>query len=214
MSKFPAVFLDRDGVLNKNVFYPDAGEWESPRTKADLELCVGVGKALERLIQAGFKLFIVSNQPSFAKNKTSLDDLKEVAVQLESSFAAQGVTFCEAFYCYHHPQGVQPGYSGSCNCRKPAPYFLIQAAGKYDLDLSRSWMVGDRDSDIECGLAAGVTTIQVMSDHPTEKAGKSIPHFYATDLPGAVGIINAEISGLSSRKPGNPGVRLKFFSCS
>lgn len=214
MSKFPAVFLDRDGVLNKNVFYPDTGEWESPRTKSDLELCPGVGNALERLIQAGFKLFIVSNQPSFAKNKTTLDELKEVAVKVQIAFEDQGVTFCEAFYCYHHPQGVQLGYSGPCSCRKPAPYFLIQAAEKYELDLSRSWMIGDRDSDIECGMAAGVTTIQVHSDHPTEKAGKSTPHFHAADLQEAVEVINSNIKRLSSCKPGNTSGNLKYFSCS
>lgn len=190
-----AVFLDRDGVLNRNVYYADTGEWESPRTVADFALMDGVLPALDSLQRADFLLFVVSNQPSFAKGKTTLDDLRAIHIRMESLLMANGIRLTEAFYCFHHPQGIVPELAVHCDCRKPFPHFLFEAARNYGLDLSESWMIGDRDTDIECGQAAGVRTIQVEGDHPSDRAGQAVPAFRAAALPDAVAVILRHLRG-------------------
>jgi D-glycero-D-manno-heptose 1,7-bisphosphate phosphatase len=100
-----------------------------------------------------------------------------------------GIDFNEYFYCYHHPQGVIKDYSGQCPCRKPKPHFLLKAREKYDIDMGQSWIVGDQDSDILCGQAAGVNTILIEEKHSKNKRGKSRPNYYAESLDRAVDII-------------------------
>ena len=151
-----AVFLDRAGVRDPNVVYPDTGCYESPRTAADLVLCPGVVAALLRLRQAGFCLILVSNQPNAVKGKCSLDELHSIHTRLCSELAAGGIILDGTYYCYHHPD-----LSGPCPCRKPEPYFLKRAAGVYHLNLQSSWMIGDRPSDIECGHRAGASSIWI-----------------------------------------------------
>lgn len=184
-----AVFLDRDGVLNDNIYYADSGEWEAPRCAADFVMKPRVLQSLSALQGAGYVLFLVSNQPSFAKGKATLEALQAVHGRLLEILRADGIALTEAFYCYHHPEGIVPGFSVRCDCRKPSAYFLLNAAEKYRIVLSDSWMIGDRDSDIECGKKAGLHTIQVASDHPGAKAGHAMPEFHAPDLAGATGIV-------------------------
>jgi D-glycero-D-manno-heptose 1,7-bisphosphate phosphatase len=154
-----AVFLDRDGVINPLLFYQDTNAHESPRTPQEFTLLPNVPEALLNLQKAGFLLFIVSNQPNHAKGKSSMEALKAIHEKMEKTLRDAGITLSESFYCYHHPDGVTPGYGGPCRCRKPSPYFLLQAQQKYHLDMAQSWMVGDRDTDMECGHAAEVKTI-------------------------------------------------------
>lgn len=161
-----AVFLDRDGVINRNVFYSDTGEFESPRTSSDFELHANVMEALRLMRDAGYDLFLVSNQPNVAKGKSTLEDLREAHAKLEAALRESGIAFKEFYYCYHHPDSKLQPYGGSCECRKPSPYFLLQAQKNYEVDLEHSWMIGDRATDIACGIAAGVKTIRILPDHP------------------------------------------------
>ncbi|WP_158615515.1 HAD-IIIA family hydrolase [Acidipila sp. EB88] len=160
-----AVFLDRDGVLNRNVFYADTGAWESPRTPAEFALCPDVLPALARLSGAGFLLFVVSNQPNEAKGKSRPGTLASMHRKLVALLASAGLELADAFYCTHHPDfpqaGVAPGRDGGCVCRKPEPYFLLEAARAHNLALRECWMIGDRATDMACGRAAGVRTAWV-----------------------------------------------------
>ena len=156
-----AVFLDRDGVINRNVLNPATGEYESPLTVAEFALIPGAREALLRLQEAGFLLFLVSNQPNYAKGKSSLAELDAIDAALRRELAAIGVEFAAFYYCLHHPEGVVAGYSGACICRKPSPYFLLKAIREFGLDAAESWMVGDRTTDVLCGRAAGVRTIYI-----------------------------------------------------
>jgi D-glycero-D-manno-heptose 1,7-bisphosphate phosphatase len=181
-----AVFLDRDGVLNDLVFNPATGEHESPHTPADLHMLPGVADAARQLQTAGFALFIVSNQPSFAKGKTSLENIREIAALVERYFADAGVRIWRAFYCLHHPNGTVPPYAGACRCRKPKPQMLFDARDEFDLDLAASWTIGDQDSDIECGRRAGCRTISVANPlSQAKRPGRERPSFAARDLPDA-----------------------------
>lgn len=184
-----AVFLDRDGVLNELIFNPKTGEYESPHAPEDLVMIDGGIPALRRLAGAGFALFVVSNQPSYAKGKTTLENIQGVHRRLEGSLSANGIAFGEYFYCYHHPHGIVPGYSGNCLCRKPMPYFLLKAARERGVDLAASWMVGDQDTDVECGRSVGCKTALVMNAHSAAKRGCSRPDITVSALSQAVDLI-------------------------
>ena len=151
-----AVFLDRDGVLNRNAWYADTGAWESPRAPDEFALCDGVLPALAMLRDAGFLLFVVSNQPNAVNGKSPPGALEAMHQALAGALASAGLALAGAFYCTHHPR-----YTGPCPCRKPSPYFLEKAAREHGLALADCWMVGDRATDMECGRAAGVRTAWV-----------------------------------------------------
>ena len=157
----PAIFLDRDGVLNPTVLNPATGELESPLTPRDFRLGEGVIPALRHLQDAGYPLILVSNQPNFALGKCSYDTHRSIRHKLESQLDAAGIHFARFCYCLHHPRGRTPGYSGPCPCRKPSPWFLLRARDDLALTLPDSWMVGDQLSDTQCGHAAGVRTIRI-----------------------------------------------------
>lgn len=187
-----AVFLDRDGVLNRNVFNPATGEYESPGRPEEFELAPNVFPALHRLQEAGYLLLLVSNQPNYAKGKNTLEELDAVQALLAAQLHNVGIHFTEFYYCFHHPKGIVPSHSGPCDCRKPSTYFLLKAEAEYGISLSDSWMVGDRPTDIECGQSAGVRTIRVKSDHPTTRAAdEPVATFEADDISHAVSLILA-----------------------
>ena len=188
-----AVFLDRDGVLNRNVFYSAPGGYEAPRTAADFVLSPWVLEALISLQNAGYGLVLVSNQPNFAKGKSSMEDLLAIHERLVRFLMEHGIELLESFYCYHHPDSKVEGYS-ACDCRKPSARFLLEAAQRFDLDLSRSWMVGDRATDVECGRRAGVRTIRVRPDYPLPGWEEELPKpdFLVENLLEASGLILKE----------------------
>lgn len=186
-----AVFLDRDGVINGNVLNADTGEWESPRDIEHFILFPWAIKALRRLQDHQFYLFLVSNQPNYAKGKTSLESIKAIHQKLHFVLIDQKIFFTEYFYCYHHPQGIMPEVSFQCACRKPNTFFLKEAERKYFLDMKSSWMIGDRDSDIICGQKAGTKTILILNKKglPSQRSGISKPDFKVNDLLEAADII-------------------------
>jgi D-glycero-D-manno-heptose 1,7-bisphosphate phosphatase len=181
-----AVFLDRDGVINCNVFNPMTGSFESPHRPQDFRFRPRTLQALRHLRAAGIPYFLVSNQPSYAKGKTSMAALNAIAERCDALLASKGLGFQESFYCFHHPDGLVPDMSGPCPCRKPSPYFLRLAAERYRIDLSISWMVGDRDTDVLCGQAAGTRTILIAADHPCATPPCCMPDVHAPDLVAAV----------------------------
>jgi D-glycero-D-manno-heptose 1,7-bisphosphate phosphatase len=186
-----AVFLDRDGVLNENVFYADTESYESPRTVSDLRLFEDVPASLQALQDAGFILFLVSNQPNVAKKKSTLKELQAIQAKLRADLEARHLHFTEFYFCYHHPESSVPIYGGVCDCRKPSPFFLNQAAADYQVNLAQSWMVGDRLTDIECGNAAGTQTVLVDRDDsmPRNFPDNSVPVRIVKNLAGAVRVI-------------------------
>ena len=184
-----AVFLDRDGVINPLVYNLQTAEYESPHELGEFSVYPYAAKSLRRLSEAGYLLFLVSNQPSFAKGKTSLDNILAIQAQLAEYLQENKIGFAGFYYCHHHPDGIVPGYSGPCACRKPSPYFLQQAAAEHGLNLSRSWLIGDQDTDVLCGQAAGVRTIQILNPHSAAKRGASRPEFQAENLAEAVELL-------------------------
>ena len=159
----PAVFLDRDGVLVEEVFYPETGEREAPLRPEDVRLIPGAAAAARELAQAGYALVVISNQGAYAKGKTTLRSLWLAHERFVGLLAAEGVVLDRVFYSYGHPNGIVPHFSGQSVERKPSPHNLFVAAAQLDLDLTASWLVGDRQSDVICAERARVRPILLSS---------------------------------------------------
>ncbi len=190
MSGAAAAFVDRDGVLNELVPDPVSGLPESPLRAADVALVPGAAGALRRLVEAGWRLIGVSNQPAAAKGAVSLAELVAVQDRVAELLAGEGVVFDDFQLCLHHPEGVVPDLARSCECRKPAPGMLLTASERLRLDLSRSWMIGDTDADVAAGRAAGCATILVEYRGSAHKrSGLAEPDHVAGDLASATEIV-------------------------
>jgi len=145
-----AVFLDRDGVINQKP--PGDGyiaHWGEIRYTAD------VFSSVAALHQAGFKVFIATNQRGIALGKTRPADLEDIHRRMREEFARHGVLIAGIYVCPH-------GIADHCSCRKPKPGLLLGAAAEHGLDLSSSWMIGDSERDVEAGKRAGCRTVRIL----------------------------------------------------
>ena len=149
-----AVFLDRDGTINKYVGFL--------RDIHDFELLPGVSSAVRAINEAGYLCIVVTNQPIIARGEVSVQELEEIHNKMETLLGYDGAYLDAIYYCPHHPH---KGYAKEiaelkieCNCRKPRPGMLLQAAKEFHIDLAESWMVGDCESDILAGKNAGCKT--------------------------------------------------------
>lgn len=165
--KARAVFLDRDGVINDYVRHVNVPE--------DLFIFPDVGKELRRLQEAGFRLFIVTNQGGIGLGFMTEKALHAIHQKLKRELAKEGVTIDGIAYCPHHPRA-------GCTCRKPQPTLITSLAQKYAVSLAHSYMVGDRETDVEAGRRAGTKTILIGR-------GPSQADFIVPDLSQAVNMI-------------------------
>lgn len=165
-----ALFLDRDGILDELVYYPSSGEWESPRTLDDLVM-LDVADALQRFADAGWLLIVITNQPSAAKGKATREALQEV----QDEVLRRLPVLTRGYVCFHRSED-------DCDCRKPKPYFLHEAARELGIDLSQSWMAGDQDSDLLCGRAAGCKVALIEHPRSANKRGNVEPDLRVKDL--------------------------------
>jgi D-glycero-D-manno-heptose 1,7-bisphosphate phosphatase len=167
-----AVFLDRDGVINRK-----APEGEYIARWEEMEFCPGVFQAVLSLHQAGFKIIVVTNQRGVGLQKVRPEDLADIHSRMKENFARHGVTLTGIYVCPHD-------ISEKCSCRKPKPGMFFQAAEDHSINLPASWMVGDASSDIAAGKAAGCKTVRILPlPSPEESDVKA--DITATDLPAA-----------------------------
>jgi D-glycero-D-manno-heptose 1,7-bisphosphate phosphatase len=146
-----AVFLDRDGTINKLNGFITRPE--------NFELIDGAAEAVAGINRAGYLAIVITNQPVIARGEVSLEELETIHNKMETELGKQGAYLDDIFFCPHHPDkgfpGERPEYKIDCDCRKPKPGLLLRAAEKYNIDLTASYMVGDDDRDIKAALAAG-----------------------------------------------------------
>jgi D,D-heptose 1,7-bisphosphate phosphatase len=156
------VFLDRDGTINAFNGFITKPE--------DFELIDGAAKAIRAINRAGYLAIVITNQPVIARGEASFEDLEKIHNKMETELGKVGAYVDDVFFCPHHPDkgfpGERPEYKIDCDCRKPKPGMLLQAAEKYNIDLARSYMVGDDLRDVQAGLAAGCTAILLRNENP------------------------------------------------
>ena len=159
--KQKAVFLDRDGTINKFVGFL--------RNIEEFELLPDVPEAIRRINSSGYLAIVVTNQPVIARGEVSVSELEEIHNKMETLLGQEGAYLDAIYYCPHHPhkgyEGEIPELKIECDCRKPKPGMLLRAADDFNIDLSQSWMIGDSDNDILAGKAAGCKTGLIGSDY-------------------------------------------------
>lgn len=179
-----ALLLDRDGTLTERYHYPSRPE--------HLALYEGVGPRLAALQRSGLRLVVVTNQSGIARGYFTEDDLRHMHDYLGARLAAFGARLDAVYHCPHHPDGVIPHLARRCDCRKPQPGMLLRAAADLNLDLARSWFLGDILDDVEAGNRAGCRTVLV--DLGTERSPQCElrrPAFVARDTRHALDIVSA-----------------------
>lgn len=151
-NKQKAIFLDRDGTINKYVGFL--------RNIDDFELIEGVAEAIKLINQSGYLAIVVTNQPVIARGEVSWEELNEIHEKMATLLGKEGAYVDGIYICPHHPdkgfEGERPEYKIDCDCRKPKPGLLLQAAKDFNIELSESYMIGDSHRDVEAGENAGV----------------------------------------------------------
>jgi D-glycero-D-manno-heptose 1,7-bisphosphate phosphatase len=179
-----AIFLDKDGTLVEDVPYNV--------DPALLSLTSHAGEALQMLQhQLGYAIYIVTNQSGVARGLFTEAALTPVEQRLKEMLGRYGVSLSGFYYCPHHPEGVVDRYAISCTCRKPMPGMLLRAASEHDIDMGRSWMVGDILNDVEAGVRAGCRTVLIDNGNETEwkESPLRVPTLMAPDLYAAASMI-------------------------
>ena len=153
-NKQKAIFLDRDGTINKYVGFL--------RNCSEFELLSGVTDAIKAINSSGYLAIVVTNQPVVARGEVSYEQLKEIHNKMETLLGAEGAYLDAIYFCPHHPhkgyEGEIPELKIDCDCRKPKPGMLLKAAKDFNIDLTQSWMVSDGENDIKAGIIAGCKT--------------------------------------------------------
>jgi D-glycero-D-manno-heptose 1,7-bisphosphate phosphatase len=176
-----AVFLDRDGTIMEDSNY--VGDVER------VILIPSAVAALKRLRDAGYKLFVITNQSGVGRGYFTREAVEQIHTHLDEQFGKSNVKFDRYYVCPHHPED-------NCDCRKPKPKLLLEAAREYELDMARCFMIGDRASDIGAGANAGVKTILVLTGAGRETLAKNEvkPDHVAEDIAGAANWILSQAS--------------------
>lgn len=155
-----AIFLDRDGTINQYVGFL--------RSEEEFTLLPGVAEAIGKINRSGYLTVVVTNQPVIARGEVTVPELQNIHNKMETLLGHEGVFVDAIYYCPHHPhkgyEGEIPELKIDCDCRKPKPGMLLQAAKDYNIDLTASWMVGDGENDIKAGIAAGCKTALIGQD--------------------------------------------------
>ena len=159
-NKQKAVFLDRDGTINKYVgFLRDIDEFE---------LLDGAADAIKRINASGYLAIVVTNQPVIARGEVSFEELERIHNKMETLLGKEGAYLDAIYFCPHHPhkgyEGERPELKFDCNCRKPKPGMLLKAAQDFNIDLAQSWMIGDGENDIRAGQNAGCRTALIGNE--------------------------------------------------
>lgn len=167
-NKQKAIFLDRDGTINKYVGFL--------RNIDEFELIDGVAAAIRKINESGYLAIVVTNQPVIARGEVSFEELNEIHNKMETLLGKEGAYLDAIYYCPHHPhkgyEGERPELKIDCVCRKPKPGMLFKAAKDFNINLSQSWMIGDGENDIKAGINAGCKTILLSDKH--ENYGQTI----------------------------------------
>ena len=173
MGQKPAIFLDRDGVLNRSLVR--GGKPYAPRHASEFRLLPGSRISVEYLKGCGLLVVVVTNQPDIGNGLVAPEEVAAMNLRLRDRVPVDDVLVCP------HSQGE------GCSCRKPKPGMLLEASRRYDIDLGKSFMVGDRGGDIAAGRAAGCTTIFINRRYAEPLT--ETPDYVARNLPDAVRII-------------------------
>jgi D-glycero-D-manno-heptose 1,7-bisphosphate phosphatase len=167
MTKAKGLFLDRDGIVNIDKSYVHKRE--------DIEFVEGIFDLCSKASELGYKIFIVTNQAGIAKGMFKEEDVQKLHDWMSETFLIKGIKIHEFSFCPHHPD-----FTGECNCRKPEPLMINNLAEKYEIDKSKSVMIGDKPSDTKAGKNAGIKTCILVKSRYFQGEQPSADHIVNT----------------------------------
>lgn len=192
-----AIFLDRDGVINELIYFPEAGVVDTPININQVKLVFGIDQLILQAKRQGFLIIVISNQPAIGLGKLEKKDFELIDQQIKKKLLEKNAQSDAFYYCFHHPFAKLEKYKKICDCRKPKIALFKKAAKEFNIDLSQSWMVGDGVDDIKAGKGAECKTILLANINSTEnlriieeQLEKIKPDFIIKKLPEALSIIN------------------------
>lgn len=160
-NKQKAIFLDRDGTINKYVGFL--------RNIDEFELIDGVAEAIRKINESGYLTIVITNQPVIARGEVSFEELGVIHNKMETLLGKEGAYLDAIYFCPHHPnkgyEGERPELKFDCDCRKPKPGMLLKAAQDFNIDLAQSWMIGDGENDVKAGQNVGCKTVLLSADN-------------------------------------------------
>jgi D-glycero-D-manno-heptose 1,7-bisphosphate phosphatase len=156
-----AVFLDRDGVINEIVYFPETGVPDSPLNPRQFKLLPGAAEAIRIFNNLGLKVIVASNQPAIAKGKMTPELFEQIRRKMRTELEKKGARIDGEYYCLHHPQAKFAEYKVNCNCRKPKPGLMLRASEDFGLEPAQCYAIGDSLTDVEAGKAAGCMTFLI-----------------------------------------------------
>lgn len=193
--KHPAVFLDRDGVLNEIVFNDDIEQMDSPQKLSEFKPFPEAADAIRKIKEKGYYVFLATNQPGAAKGKSKLKTLYDINTKFCEQLSEQGIDIDGVFMCPHYPKmsekTTEKFLIKTCDCRKPKPGLLLKPKDIYNIDYENSYMIGDSFTDIVAGQTAGVKTIFIgeLKCDACKKLCDIEPDHIVHNVSGAAGIL-------------------------
>ena len=176
-----AIFLDRDGTINKHIGFL--------RKPEELELLPGAAEAIKKINESGYLAIVITNQPIIARGEVTVEGLEEIHKKRETELGKLGAYIDALYYCPHHPdkgfEGEVAELKVDCDCRKPKPGMIVRAAQDFNICLEDSWMIGDGKNDVKAGQAAGCKTVLIKG----ERIGDCEPDYTVANLREAVEMI-------------------------
>lgn len=175
-----AVFLDRDGTINEEVNYLSQEE--------NLRILPNAAEGIKLLKDAGYKVIVISNQSGVARGYFTEEDVQLINRKLSELIMQSGANIDAFYYCPHHPEGAVDKYRRVCHCRKPEPGLFLQAATQLNIDIRKSFIVGDRLSDIQMSETLGARAVLVLTGYGSQEREK-----YCSELPCALHYIAEDL---------------------
>jgi D-glycero-D-manno-heptose 1,7-bisphosphate phosphatase len=169
------VFLDRDGVINKDIGYLHLVN--------DFEFIEGISVALRHFLSLGYKLIIITNQSGIGRGYYSVNDFKTLTKWMIEQLSSNGIEILDVLYCPHSPDD-------NCSCRKPNPGLLLEAKKRHNIEMKCSWIIGDKEDDIKAANSAGITQTVLVKSGQTIDEDKSNAKFILKSIQETLEIIN------------------------
>ncbi len=162
-----AIFLDRDGIINKDYSYV--------HKKENFDFCDGIFETLQHFLDLDYQLFVVTNQSGIGRGYYTQEEFEELTAWMLESFTCRGIKITKVYHCPHSPEA-------NCNCRKPKIGMFEQAQKEFEIDMKNSWMIGDKKSDIEAGKNAGIPNTIFVNSSTCRGASYSVKEILDTIL--------------------------------
>ncbi len=191
-----AFFFDRDGVIDEMAFDAENGTAHPPRQSDQVILAPNIGELLKTTKKLGYLNVIISNQPDIGLGRITKDGFEKIEKTINEKLEKENILIDKAYYCFHHPFAKLNKYRQVCDCRKPKTGLFFQAAKELNIDLKKSWMIGDGVYDIISGHQVGCRTILIVNNVETgylkvigEKLKNDKPDFIVKNLKEAISVV-------------------------